>query len=57
MESAAIKAKIQKDMVDAQRAGVTGTPTVFINGRKPMQRSPEGFQAIIDDELRKAGIK
>lgn len=53
MESAKIKAKIQKDMIDAQKAGVTGTPTAFINGRKPMQRSLEGFQAIIDEELAK----
>ncbi|MCP3891782.1 MAG: thioredoxin domain-containing protein [Desulfobulbaceae bacterium] len=57
MESAAIKAKVQKDIQDAQKAGVTGTPTVFINGRKPKQRSLAGFQAIIDDELQKLGEK
>ncbi len=57
MASPAIKAKIQKDMIDAQNAGVTGTPTVFINGRKPQQRSPEGFQAIINEELAKKGVK
>jgi protein-disulfide isomerase len=42
-------------MLDAQKAGVTGTPSVYINGRKLKQRSPEGFQALIDDELKKAG--
>jgi thiol-disulfide isomerase/thioredoxin len=57
MDSGEIKSKIQKDLADAQKAGVTGTPTVFINGRKPQQRSPQGFQAIIDAELRKAGGK
>lgn len=57
MASPQIQAKIQKDLIDAQKAGVTGTPTIFINGRKPQQRSPEGFQAIIDDELSKAGKK
>lgn len=57
MESATIKAKIQKDLQDAQKAGVTGTPTVFINGRKPMQRSLSGFQAVIDDEIKKLGKK
>lgn len=41
------------DVKDAGRLGVTGTPTVFINGRKLKQRSLEGFQAMIDDELRK----
>ena len=53
MISDKIKAKIQKDLNDGQKAGVTGTPTVFINGRVPAQRTPAGFQAIIDDELKK----
>lgn len=57
MASPKILGKIQKDLVDAQTAGVTGTPTVFINGRTPKQRNLEGFQAIIDDELSKKGIK
>lgn len=56
-KSGKIQGKLQKDMIDAQKAGVTGTPTIFINGRTPLQRSLEGFQAIIDDELRKAGGK
>ena len=55
MKSPAIRQKLNKDMLDAQKAGVTGTPTVYINGRKLKQRSPEGFQALIDDELKKAG--
>ncbi len=57
MASPTIRAKIQKDLIDAQKAGVTGTPTIFINGRVPKQRSVEGFQAIIDDELTKLGKK
>ncbi len=57
MESPKIQSKLQKDMLDAQAAGVTGTPTIFINGRTPRQRNLEGFQAIIDDELQKLGKK
>jgi protein-disulfide isomerase len=57
MSSPKIQAQINKDLQDAQKAGVTGTPTPFINGRQLKQRSLEGFQAIIDDELRKGGIK
>ncbi|KJR98920.1 MAG: membrane protein [Desulfobulbaceae bacterium BRH_c16a] len=53
MASPEIQAKMQKDMIDAQNAGVTGTPTIFINGRTPKQRTLEGLQSIIDDELRK----
>lgn len=56
-KSAKIQAKIQKDMLDAQKADVTGTPTVFINGRKPKQRSLQGFQSLINEELRKTGVQ
>ncbi len=55
MASAKIQNMINKDLIDAQKAGVTGTPTVYINGRVPQQRSLEAFQAVIDDELRKLG--
>ncbi len=54
MQSPMIQQKLSKDMLDAQKAGVTGTPTLYINGRKLKQRSIEGFQALIDDELKKA---
>ena len=57
MASPEIQAYIEKDLQDAQKAGVTGTPSPFINGRVPKQRSPAGFQAIIDDELSKLGKK
>jgi protein-disulfide isomerase len=42
----------QRDMRDGQRYGVTGTPSVFINGR--MFRGPstvESLSAVIDEEL------
>jgi protein-disulfide isomerase len=57
MASPSIQAKLQKDLIDAQSSGVTGTPTVFVNGRTPKQRTVEGFQAIIDEELEKLGKK
>lgn len=53
MNSPEILAKVEKDLKDAKNAGVTGTPTVFINGRRPQQRSPQGYQAIINEELQK----
>jgi protein-disulfide isomerase len=46
--------KIQKDMRDGQKAGVRGTPTIFINGRLLKNRSLQGFQAIIDKEVSKS---
>jgi protein-disulfide isomerase len=54
MASPKIRAMINKDLADAQKAGVTGTPTVFINGRKLQQRSLQGFQQLINEELAKA---
>ena len=45
---------IGRDMQDGIQAGVRGTPTIFINGRLLKNRSPQGFQAVIDSELKKA---
>lgn len=48
-----VLAKIQKDILDGREAGVRGTPTVFINGRRLRHWSLEGFQILIDKELGK----
>lgn len=53
MYSKRVQEIVEGDVLDAGRLGVTGTPTIFINGRKLKQRSLEGFQAMIDDELKK----
>lgn len=53
MNSPKIRLMINKDLADAKKAGVTGTPTVFVNGRKLQQRSLPGFQKLIDEELAK----
>ncbi len=43
---------IQKDLKDADRYGVSGTPTFFINGRLLSgAQSYEKFARIIDEEL------
>lgn len=52
MNSPEIRQMVNKDMLDAQKAGVTGTPTIFINGKKLKNRSLAGFQAMIDKELK-----
>lgn len=53
MKSSRLHEIVAGDVSEAGRLGVTGTPTIFINGRKLKQRSLEGFQAVIDDELGK----
>ncbi len=55
MESDEIAEKVKKDLSDAQDAGVTGTPTIFINGIKLKSRTFEAIQKLIDEELAKKG--
>ncbi len=49
--------QLQNDMMAAQQADVTGTPTVFINGRPVKDRSPAGLQGMIDEEIAKVSGK
>ena len=57
MKNPAVSAQIERDLQDGYRAEVRGTPTVFVNGRKPRDRSLKGFSAIIERELKKAAKK
>jgi predicted DsbA family dithiol-disulfide isomerase len=42
---------IRKDKEEASAAGVTGTPTLFVNGRILLGNQPAELKALIDDEL------
>lgn len=53
MKSKKIQDKINQDIMDAKKAGITGTPTIFINGKRLRDRSIGGFQEIIDAQLKK----
>lgn len=46
-------AQVNKDQQDGISAGVKGTPSVFINGRKVKDRTVPGMQKLIDEELAK----
>jgi protein-disulfide isomerase len=48
-----IQTKINQDIQDGKNAGVRGTPTIFVNGKRLKTRSLQGFSAIIDKELAK----
>jgi protein-disulfide isomerase len=52
MNDTALQEVIQKDIKDGTTAGVRGTPTIFINGKRLNNRSLEGFQQMIDAELK-----
>jgi len=47
-------AQINKDQQDGANAGVKGTPSIFINGRRAKDRTVPGMQKLIDEELAKA---
>lgn len=44
--------RLEKDINDAHRAGVRGTPTIFINGRRLKDRNAALIQQMIDEETR-----
>ena len=48
-----IRALINRDLAEGNRAGVRGTPTIFVNGRLLRNRSPAGFQELIEKALKK----
>ncbi len=55
MSSPEVQAQIDKEMQEARAADVTGTPTIFVNGKRLQQRSFEGFKAAIDAALQPKG--
>ncbi len=53
MASPATQALITEEMKQAGKVGVRGTPTFFINGKKPAGRSLESWKAVIDEIIKK----
>lgn len=46
-----LRKKIEEDIADAKKAGVTGTPTIFVNGRRLKKRDINDISRMIDEEL------
>jgi protein-disulfide isomerase len=57
MNDPQISQVINQDMQDGAKAGVTGTPNIYVNGSLLRDTNLEGFQAAIDKELEKRGKK
>lgn len=49
--------RINQDLLDGQKAGVRGTPAVYINGKQIGDRSLGGLQKAIDEALGKLSAK
>ncbi|GAB4332889.1 MAG: hypothetical protein Kow0089_01110 [Desulfobulbaceae bacterium] len=54
VNSETTKQRLLKDVMDARQAEVSGTPTLFVNGRRVTDRSPQAVQKLIDEEAAKA---
>jgi len=46
------KRQVTRDFQEGRKLKVTGTPTIFINGRLLRKRSLENIQKIINEELK-----
>ncbi|HEY8202526.1 MAG TPA: thioredoxin domain-containing protein, partial [Actinomycetota bacterium] len=44
-----VQQQIDKEMTEGRSADVTGTPTIFINGKRLQNRSFEGFKQMIEE--------
>ena len=53
LESEKYVADVRKDMADGKIYGITGTPTIFVNGVKVRELSAESFRNAIEKALRK----
>ncbi len=54
LDSGKHAAAVQKDVQEGARAGVTGTPALFINGRLLSGNQPYSeIKLLIDDELQR----
>jgi protein-disulfide isomerase len=53
LKDPSIKNRIQKDISDGKKAGIKGTPSIFINGKAARNISLQGFDAVIKSELLK----
>lgn len=53
MNSQEAKDRVIRDLQEGKEAGISGTPSVFVNGRLARERTPEALQKLIDESLKK----
>jgi len=51
LDGAKYSGQVRRDLVDGQKVGVNGTPSVFVNGRRVSDRTYAGLKAAIDAAL------
>jgi protein-disulfide isomerase len=56
LEAKRYQETVERNYADGVKAGVSGTPAFFINGRLLSGAQPlEAFKTVIDDELQRLG--
>jgi protein-disulfide isomerase len=53
LTDASIQSLINKDMSDAEKATVQGTPSLFVNGKALKRLGPNELQEMIQNELKR----
>ncbi|HEX6623989.1 MAG TPA: thioredoxin domain-containing protein [Pyrinomonadaceae bacterium] len=53
LDSGKFSDKVRRDILDGDKVGVTGTPSLFVNGRRVNDRTYEGLKAAIEAALKK----
>jgi len=51
-EAPDVQQQIDTEMNEGRSADVQGTPTFFVNGKRLMNRSFDGFKQMIDDAIK-----
>ncbi len=57
LDSGKFADQVQRDLRDGMRLGITGTPTLFVNGRKISENTPEALKAAIETSLKETAKK
>lgn len=52
LQSEKVAAKVRQDMTDGKNYGITGTPTIYVNGIKIRALTADAFREAIDKALR-----
>jgi len=55
MNSPEVQAQVNEEMKLAEQAQVTGTPTLFVNGKRVANRSFDGIKEMVDAALKPKG--
>jgi len=55
MASPEIQQQIEQEMQQARQAQVSGTPSLYLNGKRVMNRSVDGLKQAIDEALKAKG--